>query len=271
MTLTDLTRAPLPGRGSADLTGQLLEAAARATETSAKAYLDGLDRAVGVQRQLVAGTPFAALSELFAAHASVTRQVLEGSLDLAGKAPSTTAEVVRAAGAGAADVQNGTARVAPKATRRTARAVGKAAKTTRRTAARTTPARTTRAKATPAKATPAKATPAAAVTREQPIAGYDDLTAEQLIAKLPELSQSDLVAVQRYERAQATRATVLERVEALQGAEPAPGYDELTVDDVQKLVAGGPPELATRVRDYERRHKSRAGVLEAADRRIDAA
>jgi hypothetical protein len=266
MTLTDLTRAPLPGRGSADLTGQLLEAAARATETSAKAYLDGLDRAVGVQRQLVAGTPFAALSELFAAHASVTRQVLEGSLDLAGKAPSTTAEVVRAAGAGAADVQNGTARVAPKATRRTARAVGKAAKTTRRTAARTTPARTTRAKATPA-----KATPAAAVTREQPIAGYDDLTAEQLIAKLPELSQSDLVAVQRYERAQATRATVLERVEALQGAEPAPGYDELTVDDVQKLVAGGPPELATRVRDYERRHKSRAGVLEAADRRIDAA
>jgi hypothetical protein len=266
MTLTDLTRAPLPGRGSADLTGQLLEAAARATETSAKAYLDGLDRAVGVQRQLVAGTPFAALSELFAAHASVTRQVLEGSLDLAGKAPSTTAEVVRAAGAGAADVQNGTARVAPKATRRTARAVGRAAKTTRRTAARTTPARTTRAKATPA-----KATPAAAVTREQPIAGYDDLTAEQLIAKLPELSQSDLVAVQRYERAQATRATVLERVEALQGAEPAPGYDELTVDDVQKLVAGGPPELATRVRDYERRHKSRAGVLEAADRRIDAA
>lgn len=261
MTLTDLTRAPLPGRGSADLTGQLLEAAAQATETSAKAYLDGLDRAVGVQRQLVAGTPFAALSELFAAHASVTRQVLEGSLDLAGKAPSTTADVVRAAGAGAADVQNGTARVAPKATRRTARAVGKAARTTRRTAARTTPARTTRA----------KATPAAAVMREQPIAGYDDLTAEQLIAKLPELSQSDLVAVQRYERAQATRATVLERVEALQGAEPAPGYDELTVDDVQKLVAGGPPELATRVRDYERRHKSRAGVLEAADRRIDAA
>jgi hypothetical protein len=233
MTLTDLT----------------YEAAAEATRTSAKAYLDGLDRAIGVQRQFVAGTPFEALSELLAAHAGVTRQVVESSLELAGRAPSTAVEAARAAEATTARVEKGTARAATKATRRTARAVTKAAKTTRRAAA---------------EATSAPATP------EPPIAGYDGLTAEQLIAKLPELSQSDLVAVQRHERAQGSRATVLERVEALQGVEPAPGYDELTVDQVQKLVADAPPELATRVRDYERRHKSRAGVLEAAERRIDA-
>ena len=234
MTLTDLT----------------YEAAAQATRASAKAYLDGLDHAVGAQRQLVAGTPFEALSELLAAHAGVTRQVVESSLDLAGRAPSTTVEAARAAEATTARLEKGTARAATKATRRTARAATKAASTTRRAAAEVT---------------------AAPATPKPPIAGYDELTAEQLIAKLPELSQSDLVAVQRHERAQGSRATVLERVEALQGVEPAPGYDELTVDDAQKLVAGGTPELATRVRDYERRHKSRAGVLEATGRKIDAA
>jgi hypothetical protein len=261
MTLTDLTYAPLSRRVGADLTGQVLEAAARATQTSAKAYLDGLDRAVGVQRQLVAGTPFEALSELFAAHAGVTRQVVEGSLDLVERAPSTAAGTVRAADAATARLETGTPQAATSATRRTPRAVTKAAKTTRRTAAKATAA-----SAKP----PAKATPAARATPEPPITGYDGLTAEQLIAKLPELSQSDLVAVQRYERAQGSRATVLERVESLQGVEPAPGYDELTVDDIQKLIADGAPELATRVRDYERRHKSRAGVLEATERRIDA-
>ena len=235
MTLTDLT----------------YEAAAQATRTSAKAYLDGLDQAVGVQRQFVAGTPFAALSELFAAHAGVTRQVVESSLELADRAPSAAVEAARTAETTTARLETGTTRAATKATRRTARAVTKAARTTRRAAA--------------------EVTTAAPATTKPPIAGYDDLTAEQLIAKLPELSQSDLVAVQRHERAQGSRATVLERIEALQGVEPATGYDELNVDEAQKLIADGTPELATRVRDYERRHKGRTGVLEAAARRIDAA
>jgi hypothetical protein len=38
---------------------------------------------------------------------------------------------------------------------------------------------------------------------------------------------------------------------------------------VQKLLTGGDAALATAVRDYERRHKSRASVLEAAARNAD--
>ena len=53
------------------------------------------------------------------------------------------------------------------------------------------------------------------------------------------------------------------------GPEPAPGYDGLTADDAQKLVAGGDAALAAAVRDYERRHKARASVLEVAARHAE--
>ena len=137
---------------------------------------------------------------------------------------------------------------------------------TRKAAAPTRkPAATTRkAAATTRKAAAAAATP------EPPIAGYGDLTADELVATLPELSQVQLVEVGAYEQANDKRTTVLERVAALSGPEPAPGYDELTADDVQKLLTGGDAALAASVRDYERRHKNRASVIEAAVRHADA-
>ena len=49
-----------------------------------------------------------------------------------------------------------------------------------------------------------------------------------------------------------------------------PGYDELNADEAQKLVTNGNPTLAAAVRDYERRHKDRASVIEAAVRHADA-
>ena len=57
-----------------------------------------------------------------------------------------------------------------------------------------------------------------------------------------------------------------ERVAALTGPEPAPGYDALTADEAQELVTNGSATLAAAVRDYERRHKDRASVIEAAVR-----
>jgi hypothetical protein len=296
MTPTDTPHPQLTRSGGADFAGPLLAAASYAAETSAQAYLDGLDRAVGLQRQLVGGTPLEAVTELFAAHAGVTRRLVEEYAGAARQVPATAAEATRTADATTARAVSGTAEAATRGTRRTGRAAAKAtkrgrataAKATQRTAAATAKATRSAAAATPAK--PARTTaakpagparPAAARTTapagrsaasgpEAPITGYDELTAEQLIAKLPELSQSELVAVQRYERAHDSRSTVLGRVEELQGAEPAPGYDQLNADDVQKLVAGGPPELATRVRDYERRHKSRATVLQAVESTLDA-
>jgi hypothetical protein len=105
---------------------------------------------------------------------------------------------------------------------------------------------------------------------EAPIAGYGELTAEQVIAKLPPLAQTTLAELAAYETAHESRATVLERIAALREPEPTDGYDRLGVGDVQQLLADPDTGVAMRVRDYERRHKNRAGVLQAFERQLGA-
>jgi len=105
-----------------------------------------------------------------------------------------------------------------------------------------------------------------------PIPGYDDLTAEQIVAKLPELSQIDLAKIEAYERKNQDRTTVLSRISALQSDEPWPGYDELTAAEIATVLSESENEqLAARVRDYERAHKNRATVLRAAERELATA
>jgi hypothetical protein len=164
---------------------------------------------------------------------------------------ATTAQTSERAEEAVAEVARGTGQAARRATRRTASATRTAARRTRRAAKAATPAK------------------AAKAALEAPIAGYDDLTAEDLVAKLPEQPQATLALVAAYEQANQKRATVLERVAALTGPEPAPGYDGMPADEVQKLLTSGDAAQATAVRDYERRHKSRASVLEAAARNAD--
>ena len=98
------------------------------------------------------------------------------------------------------------------------------------------------------------------------IAGYDKLTAEEIVAKLAELSQIELAKVDAYERKHENRTTVLDRVNTLRGDEPWPGYDELTAAEVQAVLSEGDDERAKRIASYERAHKNRAGVLKAAER-----
>jgi ferritin-like metal-binding protein YciE len=97
------------------------------------------------------------------------------------------------------------------------------------------------------------------------IPGYDERTAEEILGKLAELSQIDLAKVKAYERKKDNRSTVLSRITALEGDEPWPGYDELTVEEVRAAV-GDDDERASSVRRYERAHKNRAGVLNAVER-----
>jgi hypothetical protein len=103
---------------------------------------------------------------------------------------------------------------------------------------------------------------------EEPLPGYDQLTAEQITDKLSTVSQRTLAKVGAYERAHAARTTVLARVESLTAKEPTRGYDELTVAEIQQRLSDGDEDLAKRVRDYERAHAARSGVLQAADRQI---
>jgi ferritin-like metal-binding protein YciE len=100
------------------------------------------------------------------------------------------------------------------------------------------------------------------------IARYDTLNADEIIGRLAELSQIDLAKVDAYERKNQNRTTVLSRVTSLRGDEPWPGYDELTAAEVQAVLSEGDDERAKQVRNYERAHKNRTGVLTAAEREL---
>jgi ferritin-like metal-binding protein YciE len=103
------------------------------------------------------------------------------------------------------------------------------------------------------------------------IAGYDKLTAEEIVSKLSELSQIELAKVDSYERRHQNRTTVLERVTTLRGDEPWPGYDELSVAELQTALGKADDDRVKAVRAYERAHKARAGVLKATERELATA
>jgi ferritin-like metal-binding protein YciE len=103
------------------------------------------------------------------------------------------------------------------------------------------------------------------------IANYDSLSADQVNEKLAELSQIDLAKVNAYERKNQNRATVTGRIDSLQGDEPWPGYDELSVDDVRAALGQADDERAREVRTYERKHKDRAGIIQATERELSKA
>ncbi|MEA2278663.1 MAG: hypothetical protein QOC78_3623 [Solirubrobacteraceae bacterium] len=132
---------------------------------------------------------------------------------------------------------------------------------------------TTRTRRAPARrARRAPASPASpASPADLPITRYDELTAEEIGTRLPELSQADLAAVAAYERRNQKRTTILTRIETLRAEEPWAGYDELTAEEIVAVLAEGDDDRARQVVVYERTHKQRVGVLRAAEREAASA
>ena len=100
------------------------------------------------------------------------------------------------------------------------------------------------------------------------IARYDELSADEIVSKLGELSQIDLAKVDSYERKHQNRTTVLNKITSARGNEPWPGYDELSVAEIESVLGEADDERAKAVRSYERSRKNRTGVLKAAEREL---
>ncbi|WP_345125056.1 hypothetical protein [Streptomyces chiangmaiensis] len=100
---------------------------------------------------------------------------------------------------------------------------------------------------------------------ELPISDYEQLTDDQIAARLPGLSPAQLSQVEAFERANAGRAAVLDQIAAL--SHPWPDYDDMNVNEIRaRLRKDADPALAIRVMDYERRHQARSTVITAAMR-----
>jgi len=103
------------------------------------------------------------------------------------------------------------------------------------------------------------------------IAGYDKLTAEEIVSKAKELSQIDLAKVDSYERKNQSRSTVLDRISSLRGDEPWPSYDEQSVAEIKTALGAADDDSAKKVLAYERAHKNRTGVVNAVDSELTTA
>jgi ferritin-like metal-binding protein YciE len=138
-----------------------------------------------------------------------------------------------------------------------------------RKTARTTPARATTATRQSRRASaPARVETqgrrSAASAEPPPLKGYRSLSTEEIVSKLSELSDSELRKVDSYERENENRSGVLSRIAVLRGEEPWPGYDALTVVEIEAVLNEGDYERAQDVRVYERAHKNRPEVIQSA-------
>ena len=113
-------------------------------------------------------------------------------------------------------------------------------------------------------------TGALATEQDLPIAGYDTQTAEDIAARLNGFSQRELRMIDAYERKRENRATITDRIAKLTGEEPWSGYDEQSVDAITTALNDTDALTAQEVKTYEREHKSRAGVIETADKHIES-
>ena len=101
-----------------------------------------------------------------------------------------------------------------------------------------------------------------------PIADYDRQTAGDIASRLKGFSQRELRLIDAYERKHGNRATITDRIAKLVGDQPWAGYDEQDVDAVASKLRTVDSDTAREVERYERDHKDRAGVMQAAEKRL---
>ncbi|MFJ8470036.1 hypothetical protein [Streptomyces swartbergensis] len=109
-----------------------------------------------------------------------------------------------------------------------------------------------------------------AVQREEdlPIAGFSQLSTEQIRQRLRTLSQVDLTVIEGYERAHGHRKGVLEAIERLREAEPWAGYDSMDEGEITARLQDASSGDARQVREYEQRHRQRSEIISASDARM---
>ena len=112
-------------------------------------------------------------------------------------------------------------------------------------------------------------TGAVATEQDLPIKNYDRQSADEIAGKLNGFSQRELRLVDAYERKRENRTTITDKIAKLTGEEPWPGYDEAGVEAITGRLTDAEVETARQVRTYERGHKDRASVIEAAEKRAE--
>jgi hypothetical protein len=99
-----------------------------------------------------------------------------------------------------------------------------------------------------------------------PFPGFDRLNEKHLIADLSKHSQTELAAIDTYERSHKKRQVVFDKLRYLQGSEPIENYDALGVTEILAAIEGADLATLEKTRAYERKFQRRPDVLEGVDR-----
>ncbi|EKX60170.1 hypothetical protein PV416_01095 [Streptomyces ipomoeae] len=112
-----------------------------------------------------------------------------------------------------------------------------------------------------------------AVTREQdlPISGFSKLGVPEIQQRLRGLSQRELTVIEGYERAHSGRPGVLNSIEQLREAEPWAGYDTMDAERIRMHLPDVSDRVVRQVLEYERHHRQRDTVINAAEKALRAA
>ena len=109
------------------------------------------------------------------------------------------------------------------------------------------------------------------MTDTLPFPDYDKLDDREVGARLTALSQVELGAVEDYERSHHDRPEVLAKLRYMRTTEPLPGYDALSAESIVSALADADSETVRKVRDYERKFRRRAEVMDETARVLPTA
>lgn len=104
---------------------------------------------------------------------------------------------------------------------------------------------------------------------KEPLPGYDELTAREIVKQLPRLTISQLVAVRQYELTRENRVTILRAVDERVEAMPIPHYDELTVEEIEPLLPTLDAAELAYLAEYEAAHEDRVTLLRAVQDELE--
>jgi hypothetical protein len=92
---------------------------------------------------------------------------------------------------------------------------------------------------------------------------YERLNERDAVTELGQLCQSDLGAIETFERSHRDRSAVLNKLRYLRQPEPLPGYDQLEPAAIAVALADADTPTVKLVREYERKMQGRPSVLKA--------
>jgi len=103
-----------------------------------------------------------------------------------------------------------------------------------------------------------------------PIPGFSQLGITEIQQRLRGLSQTELTVTEGYERAHAGRPGVLQAIEHLREAEPWGGYDAMGPERIKTHLRNVSDRVVRQVLEYERHHRQRDTVINAAESALRA-